>query len=549
MAKIAAVPKPAEPRETQRIDDIVADEVQDFAQEAPAPSWNPDFQSNPASAQKARSSASLCISFTAFPTDLDPSDLSYLHDHDALTLPDTALQIELLKAYCDFVHSQMPLLDLDLLSSITIYGKVTPNNTRTTLDAKPINLLLYQAVLYAGLAYVSTSALTTAGYSTRAAAQRIFSARVRLLYARNTCTDRLSIIQALLLMTVCASSASLDSGASSSRQEFDNSWHWLDLAILNSYMLELNRNDPQSDTSVPLKRRRLQRRIWWIAFLRERTLSFRSSFAGPSSKQQERQRPFRIKREDCQIDLLSLEDFDLDVTCLERGVGMDEVKIKTDATLFVESVLVCWCSEDEGPMEAVPVWRQSESLSHNPLAMSDAWSEFFNPPPAGAADGTVAGACGFACVDEQKEKQGHIWQEEPEPELSLESLMEIASDLGLSPDRDVFIMTPLPPSSPPDLPYTTVPTTVSTTVPTVLSTVFAGKDREINEPVMIYDDNDAAHVDLEGEYKDFMEYLTVGLAAQEREYKMTRSGGYSTQAQWREIQKREARGLHVLAGF
>lgn len=527
MTKIAAVPgpaepEPAEPRETQRIDDIVADAVQDVAQEAPAPSWNPDFQSNPASAQKERSpAASLCIPFTAFPTDLHPSDLSYLHDHDAVTLPDTALQIELLKAYCDFVHSQMPLLDLDLLASITSYGKVIPNNTRTTLDAKPINLLLYQAVLHAGLAYVSTSALTTAGYSTRAAAQRIFSERVRLLYARNTCTDRLSIIQALLLMTVCASSSSLDSGASSSRQEFDNSWHWLDLAISNSYMLELNRNDPASDTSVPLKRRRLQRRIWWIAFLRERTLSFRSSFAGPSSKQQELQRPFRIKREDCQIDLLSLEDFDLDVTCLERGGGMDEVKIKTDTTLFVESVLVCWCSEDEGPMKAVPVWKQSESLSHNPLAMSDAWIEFFNPPPTGAADGTVAGACGFACVDEQKEKQGHIWQEEPEPELSLESLIEIASDLGLAPDR-VFIMTPLPPSSPPDLPHTTV----SASVPTALSAVFADKDREINESVMIYDDNDAAHVDLEGEYKDFMEYLTVGLAAQEREYKMTQSGGY-----------------------
>jgi hypothetical protein len=60
--------------------------------------------------------------FIPFPRHLQVPDLSYLHSRDALTLPKEGLQIELLKAYIEFVHGSMPLLDLEEFLSAVKYG-------------------------------------------------------------------------------------------------------------------------------------------------------------------------------------------------------------------------------------------------------------------------------------------------------------------------------------------------------------------------------------------------------------------------------------------
>lgn len=94
------------------------------------------------------------------------------------------MQLELLKAYADFVHSQMPILDLEELLLMVKHMDDQPDEQRSdsggfeTSSKKQISFLLFQAVMYAGLGYLSTKALREAGFQSRSPAQTIFFNRV-----------------------------------------------------------------------------------------------------------------------------------------------------------------------------------------------------------------------------------------------------------------------------------------------------------------------------------------------------------------------------------
>lgn len=124
--------------------------------------------------------------FTPFPRHLGAADLMYLHSRDALTLPSEALQIELLKTYIEFVHGNTPILDLEEFLSAVKYGSAAADGQRgrgierENAQKKAIPLLLFQAVMFAAVGFVSMSALRNAGYSDRETARRAFFSRVRV---------------------------------------------------------------------------------------------------------------------------------------------------------------------------------------------------------------------------------------------------------------------------------------------------------------------------------------------------------------------------------
>jgi hypothetical protein len=124
--------------------------------------------------------------FIPFPRHLEAPDLLYLHSRDALTLPNEDLQIHLLKAYIEFVDGGMPLLDLEDFLSTVKYGYQNLDGQkgigveRENANKKQISFLLFQAVMFAGVEYVSMGALREAGYETREDAQRVFFSRVRV---------------------------------------------------------------------------------------------------------------------------------------------------------------------------------------------------------------------------------------------------------------------------------------------------------------------------------------------------------------------------------
>jgi hypothetical protein len=137
--------------------------------------------------------------FTPFPRHLGAADLAYLHSRDALTLPSEPLQVDLLKAYVEFVHGNMPILDLEEFLSAVKYGSEASDGQRgrgierENAQKEQIPLLLFQAVMFSGVGFVSMSALRSTGYHSREEAEKVFFSRVRVhppdpkhLYVRYT---------------------------------------------------------------------------------------------------------------------------------------------------------------------------------------------------------------------------------------------------------------------------------------------------------------------------------------------------------------------------
>jgi len=108
------------------------------------------------------------------PARLMSLDVDYLHAKGALTIPDSELRNELLKSYIQYVHTFMPLLDLnDFLRIIACND-----------GSHRISLLLFQAVMFAGTAFVHMNHLRAAGFESRKTARKIFFQRARVCKSR-----------------------------------------------------------------------------------------------------------------------------------------------------------------------------------------------------------------------------------------------------------------------------------------------------------------------------------------------------------------------------
>jgi hypothetical protein len=105
-----------------------------------------------------------------FPSTFGPDDLSYLAKKGALTIPPPALRAALLRCFVENIHPYMPLLDVHEL----IHTVDTNDSTSA------VSLLLFQAIMFAGVASVDMAYLQTAGYTNRRAARRDFFQKTRV---------------------------------------------------------------------------------------------------------------------------------------------------------------------------------------------------------------------------------------------------------------------------------------------------------------------------------------------------------------------------------
>lgn len=110
------------------------------------------------------------------PAKFQEDDIDYLHTKGALTIPDIELRNELLKSYIQYVHTYMPLLELD-----DFLGVVFRNDS-----TKRLSLLLFQAVMFAGTAFIDMKHLRAAGYESRKSARKTFFQRARVSFSRIT---------------------------------------------------------------------------------------------------------------------------------------------------------------------------------------------------------------------------------------------------------------------------------------------------------------------------------------------------------------------------
>ena len=105
------------------------------------------------------------------PSRMAMEDVGHLFRKGALTIPDSPFRNALLSAYIEFVHPYMPLIELHEFLRIVEDGSG---------DSGRISLLLFQAVMFTGVAFVDMSYLTEAGYSTRKAARKAFYLKARV---------------------------------------------------------------------------------------------------------------------------------------------------------------------------------------------------------------------------------------------------------------------------------------------------------------------------------------------------------------------------------
>ncbi|KAM0558573.1 hypothetical protein ACHAPJ_004768 [Fusarium lateritium] len=251
------------------------------------------------------------------PNKIATEDVDYLKIKGALSVPTLPLQNALLQAYVEYVHPYMPLMDLN--SFLGILNSRDGQNGQTSL-------FLYQAVMFAASAFVDMKYLREGGYTTRKAARKSFFQKTRLLYDFDYESDRLVLVQALLLMTYWYETP----------DDQKDTWHWMGVAISLAHTIGLHRN-PGSTSMAPAKQK-LWKRIWWSCFMRDRLIALGM------------RRPTRIKDEDFDVPMLEESDFEIEVlpenntiiptTCaLVRNLDMQ----RELATMCIAKAQLCVC--------------------------------------------------------------------------------------------------------------------------------------------------------------------------------------------------------------
>jgi len=250
------------------------------------------------------------------PARLQKEDIDYLAAKGALSIPDVPLRNELLKAYVHYVHTYMPLLDLEEFLQTIVQND----------GIHRVSLLLFQAVMFAGMAFVDISHLKAAGYPTRKAARKIFFQRARLLYDFDYEVDRISLVQSLLLMTYWYETP----------DDQKDTWHWMGVSLSLAHTIGLHR-DP-GNSRMDRRRQRMWKRIWWSTYTRDRLIALGM------------RRPMRVKDDDCDVPMLTLDDFEFHSFSPEivQMVGNSEILQNVShqrelALMFIEKAKLCLC--------------------------------------------------------------------------------------------------------------------------------------------------------------------------------------------------------------
>ncbi|KAF4765681.1 hypothetical protein HAV15_003835 [Penicillium sp. str.  len=250
------------------------------------------------------------------PARLQKEDIDYLAVKGALTIPDVALRNELLKSYIHYVHTYMPLLDLE-----EFLQNIVQND-----GIHRISLLLFQAVMFAGVAFIDMKHLQAAGYQTRKVARKVFFQRARLLYDFDYEVDRISLVQSLLLMTYWYETP----------DDQKDTWHWMGVSLSLAHTIGLHR-DP-GNSRMDVRRQRMWKRIWWSTYTRDRLIALGM------------RRPMRVKDDDCDVPMLSLDDFEFHPFSPEivAIVGNSEILQNVShqrelALMFIEKAKLCLC--------------------------------------------------------------------------------------------------------------------------------------------------------------------------------------------------------------
>ncbi|KAH8810792.1 C6 transcription factor [Xylogone sp. PMI_703] len=241
------------------------------------------------------------------PPSLQPEDIQYLWMKGALSLPNILLRDKLIEAFIQHVYPSLPLIDLQqFVRTVNNSGK----------DGVSISLILFQAIMFAGAAFVDLSDLQNVGYSTRREARKALYQKARLLYQFDCEPDRLSVVQALLLITYQHENPT----------DGKDERHWLSVAISLAYTIGLHRNP--SSLNLIEKDLRLRKRVWWSCVMRDRLLALGMKKV-----------PL-IDDKNYDVPMLTLEDFDIP-NHQDNSTMPPEWSMANNTSLLLDLATIC----------------------------------------------------------------------------------------------------------------------------------------------------------------------------------------------------------------
>jgi len=206
-------------------------------------------------------------------TELDNVEIDILHQRGAFLLPPRGLCDELVDAYFKWVAPIVPVINRNRFM-------------RQYRDSKnPPSLLLLQAILLAGSRVCTNPQLMDANGSTTPAALTFYK-RAKALYDANYEDDRVTIVQALVLMGWYWEGP---------EDVTKNVFYWSRVATIVAQGSGMHRSVEGSQLTRADKR--LWKRIWWTLFTRDRSVAVALG------------RPVHINTDDSDVEMVSEEDF------------------------------------------------------------------------------------------------------------------------------------------------------------------------------------------------------------------------------------------------
>lgn len=256
----------------------------------------------------------LLPSFIArIPAHILPEDQDFLANKGAFILPEPDLREEILRAYLFSVHPFMPMLEVESFVRAV------------QMEDGHVSLLLFQAVMFAGLHSLKPEVVQRLGFKTVKQAREVFFDRARLLYDFNVEVDEKVTLQSLILMSSWYSKRT-------PWNEKRQTWHWTGLAYDLARSIGLHREPSSERTSVEMHR--FRRRLWWSLYIRDRLIALGT------------RRPMRIHDDEYDVTMLTLDDFNLESgtsDVLNTDICLSREEATSTALMCIQLARLCIC--------------------------------------------------------------------------------------------------------------------------------------------------------------------------------------------------------------
>ncbi|KAL9131536.1 MAG: hypothetical protein Q9217_000550 [Psora testacea] len=234
-------------------------------------------------------------------TELDNLEMEILHQRGAFLLPPRALCDELVDAFFKWIAPVVPVINKSRFM------------TRYRDTKNPPSLLLLQAILLAGSRVCTNPQLMDSSGSTTPAAMTFYK-RAKALYDANYEDDRVTIVQALVLMGWYWEGP---------EDVTKNVFYWTRVATVVAQGSGMHRSVEQSQLGKADKK--LWKRIWWTLFTRDRSVAVALG------------RPVHINTDDSDVEMVTEDDFIEDEGDQPAKYPPDNVHVQ----FFLQYVRLC----------------------------------------------------------------------------------------------------------------------------------------------------------------------------------------------------------------